>query len=142
MLDASQFKPLREEGSDRVDEWFSGVPDRDVEVIVEGDAERPNAAIVSRANEVIRHLDRLTLKGVAMLQEFFKDKGAWTLVGVGCGSAARRQRCDFLLSFGFEAEGDPWRDTYVYYEVGFVVHERGAQEDRSGRPVKFIVGLH
>jgi hypothetical protein len=59
-------------------------------VLVEGDVESPNAESVSRANEVVRHLDRLTQRAVAMLQEFFKDKGTWTLVGVGCGTEARR----------------------------------------------------
>lgn len=121
-------------------EWFFSFAN-DPEIMVRGDADTPDIVSVEQINCVIEHLDSLSLRAVQLLEAFMKDKGAWHLTTIDCSRKASLLECDFVLSFGFEAERDPDEYGYTYFDVGFIVLEASPEIDKFGRPVKFLIGF-
>ncbi len=141
VLTEANFKP---EGDPRTGkltgDWFFAFPD-DPEVLVRSDRGAPRQQDIARANAVLANVDDLKSRAVKLLEDFMKDKGNWYLAAVDCGSKAERLEVDFVLSFVFEADRDPYEYGYTYFDVCFVVPENAHPIDRNGRPVKFVVGF-
>ncbi|MFZ6768030.1 hypothetical protein ACO0LM_13295 [Undibacterium sp. Di26W] len=121
-------------------EWFFSFAN-DPEIMVRGNADTPDVVSVEQINCVIEHLESLALRAVQLLETFMKDKGAWHLTTIDCARKASMLECDFVLSFCFEAERDPYEYIYTYFDVGFIVLETSPAIDKFGRPVKFLIGF-
>ncbi len=141
-LAVSAFKPEFDvRVGEQTGDWFFSFPD-DPEVIVKGEGPHPRQDSVDQANLVLVNLDQLKTRAIGLLEDFMKDKGTWYLSTVDCGKKAERLECQFVLSFVFEAERDPYEYGYTYFDVCFIVSERAHPTDQNGRPIKFVVGFH
>lgn len=121
--------------------WFSACH-KDPEVLVRDEQDTPRQQDIDRANAVLVNVEHLKSRATKLLEGFMKDKGTWHLATIDCGIKAERLEVDFVLSFDFEADRDPYEYGYTYFDVGFIVPEISSPIDRLGRPTKFVVGFH
>ncbi len=142
MVTAECFGRERHDEETFTGDWIFSFSEDDLDIIVGGDGNQPNPKDVQRINLVLADRDILMQKAMKLLAGFMKDTGSWELSAVNCGGQADNLGCDFLFSFTFVADRDPYEYGYTYFDVGFVVKEQTSSTEADAHPIKFLVGFY
>lgn len=134
MLEIKSFKKEKNSSG-----WFFDIGD--LEVMVSGTDENPDADQVNKAGLILNQLDKVKSKAINLLENFMKDKGEWFLSGLIFGDEAKVQNCTFILEFGFVSSTNLHEYMYTGFQVCFLINETAPVALREPHPNKFIIGF-
>ncbi len=113
-----------------------------IELILGSAEESIPSEILENVESILQELDYAKDKAIHLLSSFMKDRGEWYLGGVDVGYQSKKQECEFLLDFVFEADDKPHEYGYTYFQVCFGLREGNPAPHNRPHPFKFIVGFH
>lgn len=121
-------------------DWIATLADS-TEVVVSDFRGAPSQVGTEKAASVVQSLGYLEPRALQLLVPFTKEAGSWRLVTLDFGAEARRQDCEFLMCFAFQAPNSQLSITSPYVEIGFELLKSEASPPLFILTVKSACGL-
>ncbi|MDB5875306.1 MAG: hypothetical protein JWQ07_4748 [Ramlibacter sp.] len=108
-----------------IGEWIARLRDSP-EVVVPDTDGRPDATCVAKAASILRSRMYLQQRALELLHPLAHADGDWRLVTLDFGAAAQRARCEFLMCFAFQLQGQALSIDSPYAEVSSELLPQGS----------------
>jgi hypothetical protein len=121
-------------------EWVATLTDR-TNVVVSDWCAAPSPLGIEKAVSIVQSRAYLEHRARLLLSLFGKQTGSWRLATIDFASAARRRRCEFLMSFSGQDTSGARSIMSPSVEIGFALPAPGAMDPVFVLAVTTVVGF-